>query len=860
MRIREKLRRGPVPEDARASVSPGSRSREPTGRLTPRHSARIVLLTLLVGWLTSTPAQAHVPHDHVFDLAPSPTFSRDGTVFAIVRNTLFKSVDGGYEWRRIHRGLCQHRPVRLAISPEFESDDTLFSACIEGELFRSHSAGARWQRLDAWPGLGIEDLAVSPRFGIDRGALVLASNGTLHRTSDAGAVWNTVAPEIVGITAIAWRGVAAVVGTDSGEAHVSQDGGATWTLLGAHPSRQSILVVEIPEDLPDRRFFVGTTTGVLAVGADGSFQPCTGGPSAHVTGIASRTRAGRVALWATTWHEATFRSEDGGATWIQFAEGLLKHEQADSFGVPHFTAVDVVGDSTLLVSSFFGVNRSDDDGRTWNRLETTLGHITGLDVSPSEAGRFTLGLSTYGAGFHLSDDGGESWRSASRGLWHPRPGAPAFSPEYLTDRTIHLGGHYRMMLTTDEGASWSQVPIVRPRTRFENLRARIAAGLAGSQTFGKLRPLLLPEIELHRTEPASTVPLAVAVSPAYSRDRTVFVGLRPDGVRRSTDGGATYPLIWKTRGEVQSLVVSPDFEQDRTVLASLRDGVHRSLDAGESWKRVEDDPDIADALLALSPAFGTDRTVYAGGESGLFRSRDAGDSWERLPIGGEDEGRSVDGLVLSPDFANDRVLLVQTRGGNLLFCHDGPDGFETTPTGAADAGYEFTHVVRRDRDPLMRFSPDYAVDGTVYAASVNQLVRSTDGGMTWVEIPRPVRLEAEAPFWEWLDLAVELEGEWKLRSSPQSSCRSLIRSSEPGSTATIRFHGTGARWVGMLSPRGGTATVVVDGRTRARVDLHAETTTHAAQVFAVEDLARGPHTLTILVEGSVNVDAIDVTP
>ncbi len=50
-------------------------------------------------------AVAHTPHDDIFDVAVSPTYVTDQTVFVISRGILLKSTNGGQTWNRIVRGI-----------------------------------------------------------------------------------------------------------------------------------------------------------------------------------------------------------------------------------------------------------------------------------------------------------------------------------------------------------------------------------------------------------------------------------------------------------------------------------------------------------------------------------------------------------------------------------------------------------------------------------------------------------------------------------------------------------------------------------------------------------------------------------
>ena len=117
-------------------------------------------------------------------------------------------------------------------------------------------------------------------------------------------------------------------------------------------------------------------------------------------------------------------------------------------------------------------------------------------------------------------------------------------------------------------------------------------------------------------------------------DGTMFAGYRPEGIVRSTDGGATFRKIWHGCGQqVSSVVVSPDFPKDRTLFASTNKAVHRSVDGGETWTRAGTFPGFNKANLAISPNFAKDQALYASGPTGLWRSRDSASTWTPLEWG-----------------------------------------------------------------------------------------------------------------------------------------------------------------------------------------------------------------------------------
>jgi photosystem II stability/assembly factor-like uncharacterized protein len=121
----------------------------------------------------------------------------------------------------------------------------------------------------------------------------------------------------------------------------------------------------------------------------------------------------------------------------------------------------------------------------------------------------------------------------------------------------------------------------------------------------------------------------------------LFAGVLSGQLYQSLDGGFTWQdlsaglpagTVW-----VRALALSPDFERDGTLFAGLDGGVIQSTDGGRSWRPVNaglplkaDGTPASVLSLALSPDYATDGTLFVGlVDYGVYRSVDGGESWER---------------------------------------------------------------------------------------------------------------------------------------------------------------------------------------------------------------------------------------
>jgi photosystem II stability/assembly factor-like uncharacterized protein len=160
--------------------------------------------------------------------------------------------------------------------------------------------------------------------------------------------------------------------------------------------------------------------------------------------------------------------------------------------------------------------------------------------------------------------------------------------------------------------------------------------------------------------------LCLDISPSFEYDGTIIAGA-PGGVFRSTDGGKTFRVVLLPQPPptVTALAFSPGFATDETVFAgTMEDGVFVSNDGGERWVAWNFGLiDLNILCLGISPDFTRDETLFAGTETGLFHSTNGGRAWRdlTLPFGFE----AVISIALSPDFARDHTLLIGTESQGL---------------------------------------------------------------------------------------------------------------------------------------------------------------------------------------------------
>ncbi len=228
----------------------------------------------------------------------------------------------------------------------------------------------------------------------------------------------------------------------------------------------------------------------------------------------------------------------------------------------------------------------------------------------------------------------------------------------------------------------------------------------------------------------------------------------------SKDGGATWSqtsLIDTKISDIVDLAPSPDYSQDNTLFMLTFGSEHslwRSLNGGASWERVYTSTlayvDLIDRV-ALPPQYDNgNRVVFLAGISNgspaIWKSTDNGQSFTYrcvpFPIdawavvddttlftgsydgsnglvylitdSGYSEGaiagdKSLNSIVLSPNYDEDETILVGNKDGWVYWSEDNGQSFEPLPLDATSKPLSGNITVA--------FDPKYGSNNTVYAAS-----------------------------------------------------------------------------------------------------------------------------------------------
>lgn len=317
----------------------------------------------------------------------------------------------------------------------------------------------------------------------------------------------------------------------------------------------------------------------------------------------------------------------------------------------------------------------------------------------------------------------------------------AVSPNFAQDSTAFATtdylsvklGTYALLKSTNAGVSWS------PVAGLPNVRKMMAVAFSPAYS-QDLTIFVAGYGGLYKTTNqgaswtlASTLPLLnLTLSPNFASDNTLFIITAEATVLQSTDRGQTFTpltLPGTLTSAPNAIAVSPNFDVDETLLlGTAADGIFESTDAGADWASLAPTgPSPAVNALLFSPGFSIDQTAFAATASGVLISTDGGVTW--LPSNTGLSDTNVNSLTLSPNYLQDATLWAATAVGGV---------FQSTNQGAA---WTVAPLINRELSPLTT-SHYHTVAAANSAGGITLILASYEG--LWTSPGSPIS-------WQYID-------------------------------------------------------------------------------------------------------------
>jgi photosystem II stability/assembly factor-like uncharacterized protein len=374
---------------------------------------------------------------------------------------------------------------------------------------------------------------------------------------------------------------------------------------------------------------------------------------------------------------------EGGGVFVSTSAGASWKEMPDMGGQSVRALVMAPGDPRMLVAGTLeGVFRSTDAGDHWKRISPEfhqeIRNIESLSVDPLDHNAI------YAGTWHLpwkTNDGGATWFSIKDGLIDDSD-VFTITVDWSNRETAYLGACSGIYRTDNAGMTWRKIqgiPFSARRTR------------------------------------------AIRQDPQLAR--TVYAGTT-EGLWKTENGGTNWSRMTSPTLIVNDVAIDPR-NSAHVILATDRAGMLESHDGARSfspanqgfshrqvWRLVGGSQEIA-AAVRHDKEFG-----------GVFLSSD-GENWRAAPEGLDDND------VLSLTRLPSGELLAGTGGGLYRYTKGAwtPTGKLLRPVKLASGRSGMTSF------PLIHEIVDLATTGgVVYAATADGVLRSNDGGATWLSL------------------------------------------------------------------------------------------------------------------------------
>ncbi len=357
-----------------------------------------------------------------------------------------------------------------------------------------------------------------------------------------------------------------------------------------------------------------------------------------------------------------FLSEDGGENWETRCNGLSRWVHHVNILINRLVfSPNYQHDKTIFLGKTTGFYKTTDNGEFWRHINVwnpKWGYFVYPAPGKDSQDVFTA---TYNSGISRTHDLGETWSSANIGITSAFANGMALSSNYEEDNTIFVldiaTGLYR---SSNAGRSWSRVEEVDT-----------------AKVVGK--PVLYRKL---------------GVSPEFGDDGLIFLFSVPRKIL-----GVTEKLVWK-------------FNDKTKELKQISIGGDRNYING----------------FAFSPQGSKQKLMLAATAQGPFVSKDEGDSWQQLSRNGAQQ------LFVSPDLERDGLIYLMDNKGRMQVSTDTGQSFKSTKL----------NLEGRYIDNLT-FSPNYASDHTLFAPAVDGVYRSIDDGKTWANVLNQVQFLPKVP-------------------------------------------------------------------------------------------------------------------
>lgn len=349
----------------------------------------------------------------------SSDYANDQTLAIVTYvGNFYLTKDGGKTWNHYNKGLeiprlinkidleAQHprRFFDVVFSPNYGQDKTIFSSILWSKVLRSNNQAESWQVIQLPKDVRGIKIAVSPNFNLDKTVYVTSQHGVIFKSTDGGANFSTLnkidkvfgndPPSLV-ISPNFSTDQTLYISTQKG-IYKTIDGGKNWasvTFKTELENKHNFQLAISPNYAEDQTLIIGTNKGLFLtknVGNKWQNLPIAElGKNAYIETVAiSPNYQKDQTIIASVRGKGLYKSTDAGQTFKAIGDRSAplrdrtlpysRMHEVPSAGIPIKFSPAYATDNTIYSfgSATTEVFKSTDGGNTWKVLPVQINPVS----------------------------------------------------------------------------------------------------------------------------------------------------------------------------------------------------------------------------------------------------------------------------------------------------------------------------------------------------------------------------------------------------------------------------------------------------------------------------------------------------
>lgn len=352
-----------------------------------------------------------------------------------------------------------------------------------------------------------------------------------------------------------------------------------------------------------------------------------------------------------------------------------------------------------------GVFRSDDNGDTWQPASRGLADVDVQNVLV-DAQRGALYAAIFGLGVFVSEDGATTWRNASRGIQGRPLTAIALDPQ--TGMLYAGTDGYGLYTSRDGGARWETAG----GGLMNQFVARLAPGLRPGELFAATDRGIFHSLDAAASwgQLAAAAPPTPAWAFAIDPDSGMVYAATSRGVLRFEPQGARLRLAFTSLNQLRAQTLALDPQTGHLYAGTWNNGVWRSTDRGATWSNLN--AGLRSTRIQTLRVDATGQRLLAGTDSGVFYLDTSGDEWQ--PARATPASRNVISLAVDQITGD---VYAGSSGGGVFRSSDGGASWQVASIGLSNG---LAQSIALDRGA-----------GMIYVGTPAGVFRSRLGRIEW---------------------------------------------------------------------------------------------------------------------------------